>query len=103
MKHLEDNIRVQLTRLNRQIDYINLSLDLSKLKQRQPQIDSKQTFELNQKIENLLILMKDANRKVLNFQQSSSKEEFQSAGTANVKLATISTPPLSYYRNVPPP
>jgi translation initiation factor 4G len=116
LKQLEENIRVQLTRLNRQIEFINLNLEVTKLKKSPDyeinnEMTKKKLNELNYKIEGLLTLMKEANRKVIaestnnnstiDIQQQQNKVDIPPIN--NNKPVTISTPPISYFRNVPPP
>ena len=130
LKNLEENIKVQLTRLNRQIDYINFSLDIAKIKKmllkteavdeagnmnnesdlETEQIERlrKKLADLNKKVDHLLTLMKDANRRFqkqqeqLKQQQQAAKTESQKSGdtAANTNAPGV---PISYYRNVPPP
>ena len=129
LKNLEENIKVQLTRLNRQIDYINFSLDIAKIKKmllKTEAIDEagnmnnesdleteqverlkKKLADLNKKVDHLLTLMKDANRRFQKQQeqlkqQQAAKTESQKSGDA---AANTNAPgvPISYYRNVPPP
>ena len=90
LQHLEENIKVQLTRLTRQIDYINYSLDINKTKKILKKCESmdkhsilnemnldysqleqlkKKMIEQTKKVDHLLTFMKDANRRFLNQQE----------------------------------
>lgn len=143
LKHLEENIKVQLTRLTRQIDYINYSLDINKIKKilkkcetmdkhsildemnlDYNQLDQlkRKMIEQTKKVEHLLTLMKDANRRFLNQQEQQLKHQHHNeikekprkssesinyeAYSSEKNAGSDAAQPVlnfSYYRSVPPP
>jgi hypothetical protein len=82
LKNLEDNIKVQLTRLTRQIDFINYGIEVSKLSKLVEKLDdddrdkarySNKRKELNRKVEHLFNFMNDANQRFIKQQEGNSR------------------------------
>jgi hypothetical protein len=120
LKSLEENIRMQLTRLKKQIDYISWSIDLDKIKKK-IELDSVQlnpeqihtlkrkSFELSKQIEHILKYMSDENANVLNQSNDISHGKSPSLSTNKsqtnlIKKDTSENLSMeSFYRSNPPP
>ena len=113
LKSLEENIRTQLTRLDKQIDFIKWSIDLDKVnkkieqdaKQFNPeQIHSlkKRSMELSRQIEAILKFMSDENAKVLNNGNKNQLNSIKSDTSLSSENST-KVDPSSFYRTNPPP
>ena len=83
LRNLEDSIKVQLNRLNRQIDYIKLNVECAKIKkvldEQEDELGDEQIGKLKRKMseaskqmEKLLTFMKDANKRVMKQQSDST-------------------------------
>ncbi len=104
LRNLNENIKKQLLRLNRQIDYIKMSLRISKLKRMLADVESsgannassqdvlnwrKELDDMSRQVEHLLNLMRDANKNFLKqqqdfqHQQSSKQSNHPSVDTKN--------------------
>lgn len=95
IKNLHESIKVQLTRLERQIDYIKVTLEMRRLKKQLAEIvdDEEERDEadklkrrlgdLGKKHENLVTFMRDANQRSLQ-QQKLQQQQQQQLLPANV-------------------
>ncbi len=128
LKSLEENIRMQLTRLKKQIDYISWSIDLDKINKK-IELDSAQlnpeqihalkrkSFELSKQIEHILKFMSEENASVLNQSNDTSHGKSPSLSTnrsqtnlikkdtggSSENLSRVDPSMESFYRSNPPP
>lgn len=94
IKNLHESIKIQLTRLERQIDYIKVTLEMRRLKKQlaeivdeeeeRDEVDKLQRRlgDLGKKHENLVTFMKDANQRSLQ-QQKLQQQQQQQQSTNN--------------------
>lgn len=87
LRNLHESIKIQLTRLERQIDYIKVNLEMRRVNKQLGELDEedeadvdeaaklrRRLAELEKKNENLTTLMKDANRRSLQQQQQQQSQ-----------------------------
>lgn len=91
LKNLHESIKIQLTRLERQIDYIKVNIEMRRIEKQLNELDEddidndtdrneaeklhRRLNELEKKNENLITLMKDANRRSLQQQQATNSSD----------------------------
>ena len=81
LRNLHENIKLQLSRLNRQIDYVKVNLELVELRrilereEREHEVErlKKRLVELSNQNEDLLVFMKDENRRFLKQQEHAER------------------------------
>jgi hypothetical protein len=129
LKQLEDNIKMQLNRLNRQLDYVKFSLELARMTKHSSIVDpntERIMNDLNKQVQSLFNFMKDSNDRFIKQQQQpindtrsnldqtpqttittttptqSNSTHFESASNYN-NTTSQSSQNFNYYRNIPPP
>lgn len=124
IKNLQENIKLQLSRLNRQIEYVKLNIEIQKLSkcfdlEQDKEVKDKlrrKLSDLSKQNENLLSMMKEANRKFLKQHQEQQikpvpaqtevKPEIikpEPAPVVTSSCTAASALPITYYRSIPPP
>lgn len=87
IKNLHESIKIQLTRLERQIDYIKVNLEMRRLKKQLAEIGDdddddklqRRLTDLSKKNENLVAFMKDANQRSLQQQKLQQQQATNNA------------------------
>lgn len=101
VRNLQESIKLQLTRLERQIEYIKVHLEMRRVKKQLAEIDEddedeaseqqaeklrRRLAERTKKYENLVAFMKDANRRALQQQQQQQQSNTNNEEGKNPRL-----------------